>query len=170
MAQADALQEAILLMANSTILNKNIAKAEAKAKTKAKVLTKEDHYAAAFSTLPFTEAAYEDELLYRLSSFNSCYIIEDLDGVTHIQINWLYQEQAEANLYYCGIYEHPPEFVIFTEDMPTWLMDAIAHLDELTKKRIVTNAVRRLYEAADPEYFHTNGISGKIKWGFVSEK
>jgi hypothetical protein len=54
--------------------------------------------------------------------------------------------------------------------MPTWLMDAIAHLDKLTMKRIVTNAVKRLYEAADPEYFHINGIGGKIKWGFASEK
>jgi hypothetical protein len=118
--------------------------------------------------ITLTDAVLEDELLKYLSSFNSCHIIEDIDGVTHIHINWLYQDQAEANLYHCAIYEVPPEFVIFTEHMPAWLMDVIAHLDKFTMKRIVTNAVRRLYEAADSEYFHTNGISGKIRWRFVS--
>jgi hypothetical protein len=150
-AQVDATQGVACLMDNSAAYNKSI-------------------FRHAVTKGPVTPITFTDELLYRLSSFNSCHVFEDIDGLTHIQINWLYQDQAEANLYHCGIYEHPPEFVIFTEHMPTWLMDAIAHLDKLTMKRIVTNAVKRLYEAADPEYFHTNGIGGKIKWGFASEK
>ena len=50
--------------------------------------------------------------------------------------------------------------------MPPGLVNALARLGKVTMKRIITNAVRRLYESVDPEYYHVNGIHGKVKWRF----
>lgn len=138
------------------------------ATVKAKVKDK-DYLNAALPTLQYTGAAIIDELTFRLSSFNACHLEEDLDGNTFIRIHHPYLQQAEANLYKCNIYDHPPQFVIFKADLPKWLMDSLATLDKVTMKRIITDAVRRIYESIDPEYFHTNGIYGKVNWTVVTK-
>jgi hypothetical protein len=110
-----------------------------------------------------------DERTYRLSSFNACYIEENDDGNMCIRLYHLYLEQAEHTLYWMNVCDPIPEFAIFTGDIPSWLMDALAGLNKVAMKRIITNTVRRIYESVDPEFFHTNGIYGKIRWRFVSE-
>ena len=47
------------------------------------------------------------------------------------------------------------------EDIPIGLAEALQGLGEDAKKRAITNAVRRIYESINPEYFHTNGISAR---------
>jgi hypothetical protein len=111
----------------------------------------------------FMEAALTDELTYRISSHNACHIEEDEEGKTYIRLYHLYLEQAEVMLYRINVYDPLPEFVIYTDDIPRWLDDSLSGLDETSRKRIVTEAVRRIYESVDPEYFHTNGIYGKIR-------
>jgi hypothetical protein len=119
-----------------------------------------------------TLAAIEDRLHFNLSSFNAVHIEEDEEGNGYIRIYFQYQEQAELNLYRCNVYDQPPEFIIFEDDLPDWLVDALVEMGKEDKKardRIITNAVRRLYESMDPEYYHTNGIAGKVRWRFVSK-
>jgi hypothetical protein len=114
----------------------------------------------------------EDELVRILSSKNIADVIEeeDTDGLWHnnIYIHWMYLEQAEALIYKANMYDSYPEFVIFTEDIPIGLANELNNLGKVTMKRVITNAVRRIYESVASEYFHTNGIHGKVKWRFAS--
>jgi hypothetical protein len=119
--------------------------------------------------IEYTEAALEDALLFHLSSFNSIHLEQDIEGNEYIRPYWQYQEQAEVNLYRCNVHDQPPEFVIFENDLPAWLINELAdELDKKTRHRIITNAVRRLYESMDSEYYHVNGIASKVRWRFVS--
>jgi hypothetical protein len=116
----------------------------------------------------YTIAALEDVLVKTISSKNTFHIDEDENGENEIRIHWMYLEQAEALLDCINIYDPLPEFVIFTEDIPEGLIQALDSLGKVLMKRVITNAVRRIYESIDPEYFHTNGIYGKIRWRLVS--
>jgi hypothetical protein len=136
---------------------------------KAKASTRDWDYAT-LPKLRYTEVALAEELTFRLSSFNACHVEEDLDNNMYIRIHHPYLQQAEANLYKCNIYEYPPQFVIFKDDLPKWLVDALAALDKVAMKRIITDAVRRIYESVDPEYFHMNGIYGKVNWTVVTKE
>ena len=60
-------------------------------------------------------------------------------------------------------------FVIWPNDIPLDLAMALEGLGKIAMKRVITNAVRRLYESVDPEYYHVNGIHGKVKWRFGSD-
>jgi hypothetical protein len=107
-------------------------------------------------------AAVEDKLVSAISSYNTAEIDED-----GIHIKWHYLDQAMALIYHINVYDPLPEFVIFTENIPQQLSQELDRLKVL-KKKIVTNAVRRIYESVDPEYFHTNGVYGKVRWRFAS--
>jgi len=118
----------------------------------------------------YTVSALEDELLQVLSSKNSADIIEEEDGSIHICIYWMYIEQAEGLIYRINICQPPQEFVIWEEDVSGGLAMALEELGKVGKKRVITGAVRRLYESVDPEYFHTNGIYGKTPWRIGKRK
>jgi hypothetical protein len=115
----------------------------------------------------YSRAGLEDALVGSLSSCNTSYLDEDKNG-DHLQhtisIKWSYLEQAEDLLYKINLYDPLPEFVIYIEDIPVAVREEIKHLDEITIKKTFTNAVRRIYESVNADYFHTAGIYGKVKW------
>lgn len=108
-------------------------------------------------------SAIEDKLVSTISSCNTIEIDED-----GIHIKWYYLDQAKALIYWINLYDPLPEFVIFTEDIPIKFSQVLDSLGNVLKKKIITNAVRRIYESVDPEYFHTNGIYDKVRWRFAS--
>ena len=108
-------------------------------------------------------AAIEDKLVLTISSHNTFEIYENV-----IYIKWDYLDQAAALIYRINLYDPLPEFVIFTSDLPRWLLEELGRCEKVTMKRIITNVVRRIYESVDPEYFHINGIYGKVRWRFAS--
>lgn len=114
----------------------------------------------------YTTAALEDELTCLLSSKNQYEILLGEDGTGHIHVFHPYLNQAEGLLYKINIYRPLPEFVIWVNDIPLGLALALERLGNVAMKRIITNAVRRLYESVNPEYYHKNGIHGKVKWRF----
>ncbi len=114
----------------------------------------------------YTPAVLEDELTFLLSSKNECDKILDEEGQLHIHVFHPYLNQAEGLIYKINIYRPKPKFVIWEGDIPLGLAKALEQLGKVTMKRVITDAVRRLYESADPEYYHTNGIHGKVKWRF----
>jgi hypothetical protein len=112
----------------------------------------------------YTVAALEDELVKAISSHNVCYLEKDENGNDCIRIKWDYIDQAQALLYKINLYDPLPEYVIFAEDISNKLAKALKSLGKIMMKKVITNAVRRIYESVDPEYFHTNCVYGKIKW------
>lgn len=113
--------------------------------------------------IQYSIAGLEDKLVEAISSHNSFEIDEDI-----ICIKWDYIDQAKALIYHINVYDPLPEFVIFTQHIPEWLIQELSSFGKVTIKKIITNAVRRVYESVDPEYFHTNGIYGKVRWRFAS--
>jgi hypothetical protein len=113
-----------------------------------------------------TEAALEDELVLLLLSKNECEILKDFVGRDEILIFHPYINQAEGLLYRINLYNPLPEFVIWESDIPMGLAVELKRLGKVSMNRVITNAVRRIYETVDPEYYHTNGIYGKVKWRF----
>ena len=113
-----------------------------------------------------TPAAFEDQFLYLLSSKTECDVILEEDGHWYIHPFFPYLNQAEGLLYTINIYDPILEFVIWQSDIPDGLVSALMRLGRVAMKKVITNAVRRLFESVDPEYYHRNGIHGKIKWTF----
>jgi hypothetical protein len=113
----------------------------------------------------YTQSALADKLTFTLSSkFDYDVLIHEEDGSTSLHIYRPYLNQAEGLIYRINTYERPPEFVIWNQDIPDGLVKALQELGTVPMKRIITEAVRRLYESVDPDYFHTNGIYGKTFW------
>jgi hypothetical protein len=112
----------------------------------------------------YTPAALEDELTFLLSSKNEYDVIEDEEGNSHILIFHPYLNQAEGLIYRINIHKPRPEFVIWTSDIPAGLAVALQKLGKVMMNRVITNTVRRLYESVDFKYFHTNGLSGRVRW------
>jgi hypothetical protein len=116
----------------------------------------------------YTPAAIEDELIFLLSSKNEYDLIPDEknNGCWYIHIFHPYLNQAEGLLYKINSSDPLPEFVIWDSDVPDGLANELTRLGKVKMKRVITNAVRRIYESVNQEYYHTNGIHGKIKWRF----
>ena len=112
----------------------------------------------------FTVAALEDEVVRILSSKCTAEVVEQEDGSQWIYIFHPYMQQAEHLLYKINLYQPLPKFVIFPEDIPEGLARELERLGKVEIKKVITNAVRILYESVDPDYYHTNGIYGKVKW------
>lgn len=112
----------------------------------------------------YTPAALEDEVVKVLSSKCTADVVEEEDGRIWISIHWMYSEQAEGLIYRINVYRPPPKFVIWEEDIPERLVKALEELGKVRMKRVITGAVRRLYESIDPDYFHKNGLYGKTPW------
>ena len=75
-----------------------------------------------------------------------------------------YYAQAEYFIRRINIYDPLPIFVLHTEDIPDGLTSELQSLDSVVRDRIITNVVRRIYESVDSDYFHVNGIYGRVKW------
>jgi hypothetical protein len=113
-----------------------------------------------------TPAALKDELIRLLSSKCTAEIVEQDDGSQWIYIFHPYLQQAEHLLYKINIYKPLPQFVIWLEDIPNGLAQELKSLGKVMMKRVITDAVRRVYESVDPDYYYKNGIHGKVKWRF----
>jgi hypothetical protein len=111
-----------------------------------------------------TQSKLADELTLILSSKLECDIFEYNDRQSYLSIFRPYINQAEGLIYRINTYEYPPEFVIWEEDIPQTLAEALRNLGFLTMNQIITEAVRRLFESVDLDYFHINGLYGKVKW------
>ncbi|MPZ05031.1 MAG: hypothetical protein GEU26_01195 [Nitrososphaeraceae archaeon] len=114
----------------------------------------------------YTPAALEDKLVELLSSKNDSDVILDEDENWYIHVFHPYLNQAEGLIYSINVFDPLPKFVIWSEDIPLGLAEALKQLGKVKMKCIITNAVRRIYESINPEYYHKNGIYGKIKWRF----
>lgn len=112
----------------------------------------------------FTVAALEDELVRLLSSKCTTEVVEQDNGSQWIYIFHPYVQQAEHLLYKINVYQPLPKFVIFPEDIPEGLARELEDLGKVEMNQVITNAVRRLYESVDFDYYHKNGIHGKVKW------
>ena len=113
----------------------------------------------------YTIAAIEDELVRLLSSKCTAEVVEqEEDGSQWIYIFHPYMQQVEHLLYKINAYKPVPPFVIFPEDIPEGLAKELEDLGKIEMNKVITNVVRRLYESVDPDYYHTNGIHGKVKW------
>ena len=112
----------------------------------------------------YTPAAIEDELLFTLSSKDEYEFYEDKYGNRQKHSFHPYLNQAEGLIYKINVYDPLPEFVIWQNDIPFALAEALQDLGKVMMKRVITNVVRRIYESVNPEYYHKNGIHGKIKW------
>lgn len=114
----------------------------------------------------YTESALEDEIVYLLLSNIECEILIDEVRQEHILVFHPYINQAEHLLYQTNIKDPVPPFVIWENDIPLDLAVELRRLGKVAMKKVITNAVRRIYETVDPEYYHKNGIHGKVKWRF----
>ena len=112
----------------------------------------------------YTVAALEDELVRLLSSNCTAEVVEQDNGSQWIYIFHPYLQQAEHLLYKINVYQPLPKFVIFPEDIPEGLAKELEDLGKVEMNKVITNVVRRLYESINPEYYHINGIYGKVKW------
>lgn len=112
----------------------------------------------------YTPAALEDEFVRLLSSNSTADVVEDEDGKKHIYVFHPYLQQAEHLLYKINLYQPLPKFVIYPEDIPQGLTKELEGLGKVKMNKVITNVVRRLYESVDFDYYHTNGIYGKVKW------
>lgn len=75
-----------------------------------------------------------------------------------------YYAQAEYYIRRINVYKPLPIFVLHIEDIPEALVKELDTLGKVTKDRIISNVVRRIYESVDPDYFAVNGIYSKVKY------
>jgi hypothetical protein len=115
------------------------------------------------SDVPWTNNCLTDKLVYRLGSTSS-YKINAVSK--EILITHKYYDQAEWVLYHINIHKPPPQFVINLSDLTRKLKEEISSLRPTpsTLNEIITTAVRRMLESVNPEYYHVNGIYGKVAW------
>jgi hypothetical protein len=112
----------------------------------------------------FTQSALTDKLTLALSSKLECNVFEDEDGQPYLSLFRPYLNQAEGLIYRMNVYNPPPDFVIEENDIPNALAQAIHDLGNFAMNKIITEAIRRLYESVDHDYFHANSLYGKICW------
>ncbi|HSF51547.1 MAG TPA: hypothetical protein VLA74_12360, partial [Nitrososphaeraceae archaeon] len=97
-------------------------------------------------------------------------IINSNNNNTEIIFKHPYQEQAKGILYKINLANRPLVFKIYSNTLSPKLKEELNHLYKNNKKvfnEVVTNSVKRLYESIDFQYFHMNGIGGKIAWTII---
>lgn len=124
--------------------------------------------------LLWTISKIEEELVFHLSSYCDTEIKEDTrrinNNIKEIVIKHPYQEQAKSILYKINLANRPLVFNIYNNTFSPKLKEELNHLYKTNKEvfnEIVTNSVKRLYESIDYQYFHMNGIGGKIVWTII---
>ena len=131
--------------------------------------TKENYF-----RLPWTISKIEEELVFHLNSYCDTEIREDVSSINNnvkeIVIKHPYQEQAKSILYKINLANRPLVFNIYDNILSPKLKEELNHIYQTDKEifnEIVTNSVKRLYESIDYQYFHINGVGGKISWTII---
>jgi hypothetical protein len=81
-----------------------------------------------------------------------------------------YYAQAEYFLRRINVYKPLPIFILHSNDLSEQLISEITSLDEKDKNALITNVVRRIYESIDRDYYHVNGIYGRVKWHIMEDE
>ncbi|MDR4512336.1 MAG: hypothetical protein MRJ93_11610 [Nitrososphaeraceae archaeon] len=114
----------------------------------------------------------EEELVLHLNSFAYSEKIDDTEnGNQIIRITHPYQLKAQYFLYRINISYPIPVFEIHESLLHPKLRQELIDLNKIGLydfNKVITNAVKRLYESIDYEYFHTSGVAGKIYWRIVN--
>ena len=119
-----------------------------------------------YNNNPWLSSKAEDELVLHLSSYAEAEILDE----NKILIKHPYQEEGEFIIYRINLAKPIPDFIIFESLLPKKLRQELIDIkkyDINEFNKIVTNALKRLYETIDYEYFHLGGIGGKIYWRFL---
>lgn len=111
----------------------------------------------------WTKEKLIDELVLCLGSASSYDINE---ATKKIYITHKYYDQAEWYIYRINVYKPTPQFIINLSDLTNRIKKEIVSLRSTptTLNEVMTTAVRRIVESVNPEYYHLNGIYGKIRW------
>ena len=131
-----------------------------------------------YFSLPWSISKIEDKLVLHLSSYHDAEIKEkdyssinsNCNNIKEIVIKHPYQEQAKRMLYKINLANRPLVFNIYSNTLSPKLKEELNHLYKTNKEvfnEIVTNSVKRLYESIDYQYFHINGVGGKIAWKII---
>jgi hypothetical protein len=131
-----------------------------------------------YFNLPWSLSKIEDELVLHLSSYYDAEIKEEIASNINsnnnnkeiVVVKHPYQEQAKSILYKINLANRPLVFNIYSNTLSPKLKDELNHLykkDRGVLNEIVTNSVKRLYESIGFQYFHMNGIGGKIAWTII---
>lgn len=112
----------------------------------------------------YTIAALKDELIKQLSS-----MLETSGNTENNDENTIYKYHIYAKklLYRINLAKPVPIFEISIADLSQEIVQELQELDQETLNEVVIDAISRLYESVNFDYFHTTEIRGKIKWGFV---
>ena len=131
--------------------------------------TKENYF-----RLPWTISKIEEELVFHLNSYCDTEIREDVSSINNnvkeIVIKHPYQEQAKNILYKINLANRHLVFNIYNNTLAPKLKEELNHLYKTNAEvfnEVVTNSIKRLYESIDYQYFHMNGIGGKISWTII---
>jgi hypothetical protein len=126
--------------------------------------------------LPWSNSKIEDELVLHLNSHCDAEINENYSNINNnsnikeIVIKYQYQEQAKGIIYKINLANRPLVFNIYSNTLSPKLKEELNNLYNTNKEifnEIVTNSVKRLYESIDYQYFHINGVGGKIAWKII---
>ena len=162
---------------NMIIDNKDLSTGYSNNNDKSLSKNKENYF-----RLPWTISKIEDELVLHLSSYYDSEIKEENasninsnnnnnnNNIKEIVIKHPYQEQSKRMLYKINLANRPLVFKIHSNTLSPKLKEELNQLYKTNKEvfnEIVTNSVKRLYESIDYQYFHTNGIGGKIAWTII---
>jgi hypothetical protein len=109
----------------------------------------------------YTTAALKDELTKQLSSR-----LETSGNTENNDENTVYKyhKYAQKLLYEINLLTI---FEINVSDLSQELVQELQMLHEEILNEIIIDAISRLYESVNFDYFHTVEIRGKIKWRFV---
>ena len=113
----------------------------------------------------YTTSALKDELTRTLSSAAEYNINQQSN---HIEIDYKYYRYAHKLLYTINLAKPIPTFEINISDLSRELKQELQELNHETLSEVVIDTISRLYEGINSDYFHTNGIRGKIKWRFIN--
>jgi hypothetical protein len=127
--------------------------------------------------LPWSISKIEEELVLHLSSYSDAEIKNSYSSINsncntieEIVIKYPYQEQAKRILYKINLANRPLVFNIYNNTLSPKLKEELIHLRNTNIEvfnEVVTNSIKRLYESINFQYFHINGIGGKIKWTII---
>ena len=112
----------------------------------------------------YTTAALKDALTKQLSS-----MLETRGNCENNDENTVYKyhKYAQKLLYEINLLKPTPVFEISIADLSQELIQELQMLHEEILNEVVIDAISRLYESVNFDYFHTVEIRGKIKWVFV---
>ena len=112
----------------------------------------------------YTTAALKDELTKQLSSK-----LETFGNSENKDENTVYKyhKYAKKLLYEINLAKPIPIFEISVTDLSQELVQELQMIYEEILNEVVIDAISRLYESVNFDYFHTAEIRGKIKWRFV---